>query len=80
MTLSAEPLKAANTAASQALSRPVKLKISSGGEANGTPKANGTTRKMGSSTSRVAEDPIVRKMQETFGAQIRTVIDYQNKK
>ena len=80
MTLSAEPLKAANTAASQALSRPVKLKISSGGEANGTPKANGTARKMGSSTSRVAEDPIVRKMQETFGAQIRTVIDYQNKK
>jgi DNA polymerase-3 subunit gamma/tau len=80
MTLGAEPLKVANAAASQALGRPAKLKISCGGEANGTPAATGPVRKPGASTSRIAEDPIVRKMQETFGAEIRTVIDYQNKK
>ncbi len=79
MTLGPEPLKAANAAASQALGRPAKLKISGGGEANGAPNGK-PVRKTGSSTSRVAEDPIVQKMQEVFGAEIRTVIDYQNKK
>jgi hypothetical protein len=79
MTLGAEPLKAANAAASQALGRPAKLKISSGGEASAPPNGK-PARRTGASTSRVAEDPIVQKMQEVFGAEIRTVIDYQNKK
>jgi DNA polymerase-3 subunit gamma/tau len=79
MTLGPEPLKAANAAASQALGRPAKLKISGGGEVNGTPNSK-PVRKTGTSTSRVAEDPIVQKMQAVFGAEIRTVIDYQNKK
>jgi DNA polymerase-3 subunit gamma/tau len=79
MTLGAVPLKAANAAASQALGWPAKLKISGGGEANGAPNGK-PARKTGASTSRVAEDPIVQKMQEVFGAEIRTVIDYQNKK
>jgi len=79
MTLGAEPLKAANAAASQALGRPAKLKISGGGEASGAPNGK-PVRKTGASTSRVAEDPIVQKMQEVFNAEIRTVIDYQNKK
>jgi DNA polymerase-3 subunit gamma/tau len=79
MTLGPEPLKAANAAASQALGRPAKLKISGGGEADGAPNGK-QVRKTGSSTSRVAEDPMVQKMQEVFGAEIRTVIDYQNKK
>src|SRR5258708_6514817 len=79
MTLGAEPFKAANAAASQALGRTAKLKITGGGEANGA--TNGKpAKKSGSSTSRVAEDPIVRKMQEVFGAEIRTGIDHQNKK
>jgi len=79
MTLGAEPLKVANAAAGQTLGRPAKLKISGGGEANGAPNGK-PVRKTGASTSRVAEDPIVQKMQEVFGAEIRTVIDYQNKK
>ncbi len=79
MTLGAEPLKVANAAAGQTLGRPAKLKISGGGEANGAPNGK-PARKTGASTSRVAEDPIVQKMQEVFGAEIRTVIDYQNKK
>src|SRR5882724_7065071 len=79
MTLGAEPLKVANAAAGQTLGRPAKLKISGGGEVNGAPNGK-PARKTGASTSRVAEDPIVQKMQEVFGAEIRTVIDYQNKK
>ncbi len=75
MTLGAELLKVANAAASKALGRPAKLKISSGGT-NGTSNA---PRKAGSSTSRAAEDPIVQRMREKFGAEIRTVIDYQKK-
>ena len=80
MTLGPEPLKAANAAATQALGRPAKLKLSGGGEASAAPNGKTPARRPGSSTSRVAEDPIVKKMQETFGAEIRTVIDYQNKK
>ena len=78
-TLGPELLKTANGAASKALGRPVKLKVSSGGTPNAAPNGK-PARPTGSSTSRVAEDPIVKKMQETFGAEIRTVIDYQNKK
>ena len=80
MTLGAEPLKVANAAASKALGRPVKLKLSSGGVAQDT---NGKTsaRSAGAgSKSRAAQDPIVKYVQEKFGAEIRTVIDYQNKK
>jgi DNA polymerase-3 subunit gamma/tau len=78
MTLGAEPLKIANAAASKALGRPAKLKISSGGT-NGTSNTPDPPRKAGSSTSRAAEDPVVQRMQEKFGAEIRTVIDYQKK-
>jgi len=79
MTLGAEPLKTANAEASQTLGRPAKLKITGGGKANSA--TNGKpVKRAGSSTRRVAEDPIVQKMQEVFGAEIRTVIDYQNKK
>jgi len=33
----------------------------------------------GSARSRAEQDPIVRSMQEKFGAEIRTVIDYRDK-
>ena len=79
MTLGAEPLKAANAAVSKALGRPVKLKLSSGGVA---PDTNGKSSRPagGAGKSRAAQDPIVKYVQEKFGAEIRTVIDYQNKK
>jgi hypothetical protein len=82
MTLGAESLKAANAAASKALGRAVKLKVVSCGPANGTPEGNGLplSARSGTSKNRAAQDPIVKYMQERFGAEIRTVIDYQNKK
>jgi DNA polymerase-3 subunit gamma/tau len=79
MTLGVEPLRVANAAASSKLGRPTKLRILPGGPANGT-SSNGTPRSPGSSKSRAAQDPIVKRMQEKFGAEIRTVIDYRDKR
>jgi hypothetical protein len=36
-------------------------------------------RNGGSARGRAAEDPVVRRMQEKFGAEIRTVIDHRDK-
>jgi hypothetical protein len=80
LTFGPEPMKVANAAASAALGRPAKLKIVSGGQANGTQRGNGAPRAAGSSKSRAAQDPIVKRLQEKFGAEIRTVIDYQDKR
>jgi DNA polymerase-3 subunit gamma/tau len=80
MTLGAEPLKAANAAASKALGRSVKLKLSGRGTAQDSNGKGATRTASGGSKSRAAQDPIVKYVQEKFGAEIRTVIDYQNKK
>ena len=80
MTLGAEPLRVANAAASQALARPAKLRVSGGGEANSAPNGKTAARPTGAAASRVAQEAVVQRMKEKFGAEIRTVIDYQNKK
>ena len=80
MTLGAEPLKAANAAATKALGRAVKLKLSSGGTAKESDDAKASRpARAGTGKSRAAQDPIVKYLQEKFGAEIRTVIDYQKK-
>jgi DNA polymerase-3 subunit gamma/tau len=72
---------AANAAASAIVGRPIKIVLASGVPASDSapvvvsrPAGNGA-----SARSRAAEDPIVRRMREKFGAEIRTVIDYRNK-
>jgi len=80
LTFGPAPMKVANAAASSALGRPAKLKIISGGQANGPQRGNGAPRAAGRSKSRAAQDPIVKRLQEKFGAEIRTVIDYQDKR
>ncbi len=80
MTLGTEPLKVANAAASTRLGRPTKLKVLAGGPVNGAASSNGAPRSVGSSKSRAAQDPIVKRLQEKFGAEIRTVIDYRDKR
>jgi DNA polymerase-3 subunit gamma/tau len=82
MSFGAEPKKISNAAASQSAGRAIRVKVVSGGKANATasPAAHrGTSRPSGSARSRAAEDPMVRYMQEKFGAEIRTVIDQQGK-
>ncbi|HSS98393.1 MAG TPA: hypothetical protein VLK33_15250, partial [Terriglobales bacterium] len=63
--------------ASGVLGRPVKAKILPGGTVQkvaSTPVANGGGR------TRAEQDPIVQKMKEKFGAEIRTIIDYKEKR
>ena len=80
MSLGPEGKRIAIAAASGALGRAVKLKVSPGASVqekkNGAPKlAPGPGGR-----SRAEQDPIVRRLQEKFGAEIRTVIDYRDKR
>jgi DNA polymerase III subunit gamma/tau len=76
IVVNAEAKRVATTAATAAARRAIKLKIL-GGAANGnqpsTPRAQSAP--VGSARQRAADDPIVRRMQEKFNAEIRTVID-----
>jgi hypothetical protein len=78
--MSAEPKRLANAAASAAMGRPGRVSVVSG-----TPSpTNGAAavvrpRNGASARSRAAEDPIVQRMREKFGAEIRTVIDHREK-
>src|SRR5262249_24853675 len=79
MSLGSDAKRLATAAASGILGRPVKLQVVTGG----TPQAvAGLARAAsnGSGRSRVEQDPIVRRMREKFGAEIRTIIDYREKR
>jgi hypothetical protein len=85
MSLGADARRLAVASASGLLGRPVKLKIVPGaavaatGKHNGSPKSNGASSGVGG-RGRAEQDPIVRRLQEKFSAQIRTVIDYKEKR
>jgi len=76
MVVNAEAKRIATTAATAVARRALKLKIL-GGASNGSqtvvPRAQSAPT--GSVRQRAADDPIVRRMQEKFNAEIRTVID-----
>ncbi|GAC1439588.1 MAG: hypothetical protein NVS9B5_06300 [Terriglobales bacterium] len=81
MSLGAEARKLVVATASGILGRPAKLKVLPGAV---TPSAASATRvpapSNGSGRSRAEQDPIVRRMKEKFGAEIRTIIDYREKR
>jgi DNA polymerase-3 subunit gamma/tau len=78
MTLGADARRLAMATASGVAGRALKLKvIPANGAASATtnrPSANGGGR------SRAEQDPIVRRMKEKFGAEIRTIIDYKDRR
>jgi DNA polymerase III subunit gamma/tau len=75
-----EPKRVANAAATAAAGRPVKVNVVSGVPAsNGAATQISRPRDGASARTRAAEDPVVRRMQEKFGAEIRTVIDHRAK-
>jgi DNA polymerase-3 subunit gamma/tau len=76
MLLVPDARKIINTAASAALGRAVKVQVV-GGATNGNSAP--TPRPARPGRSRASEDPVVRRMQEKFGAEIRTVIDHKEK-
>ena len=82
MSFTAEARRIAGAAASALAARPIKIQVEPGGvpQATAAPRqsSNGSARN-GSARSRAEQDPIVQRMQEKFGAEIRTVIDYREK-
>jgi DNA polymerase III subunit gamma/tau len=80
LMMGAEPRRVANAAASAALGRAVKVNVMSGVPAAGNGAATVVRPRNGASArSRAAEDPVVQRMREKFGAEIRTVIDHREK-
>ena len=81
MSLSSEAKRLAIASASGVLGRAVKLKVVPGATVTEN-KRNGATRPAGGpgGRGRAEQDPVVRRMQERFGAQVRTVIDYKEKR
>ena len=83
MAMGAEPRRIATAAASGITGRPLRLRVESAG-GNGSNKATRPVAAKGNGPGntgreRAADDPIVRRVQEKFGAEIRTVIDYRDK-
>ncbi|HLW88325.1 MAG TPA: DNA polymerase III subunit gamma/tau [Terriglobales bacterium] len=77
MSLGADARRLVMATASGVLGRPAKLRVAPSGK---PPAAAGPARSNGSGRGRVEQDPIVRRMKEKFGAEIRTVIDYKEKR
>ena len=79
MSLGADARRLAVASASGVLGRPVKLKVVAGAAVAAAPvKSNGTSG--GGGRSRAEQDSVVRRLQEKFGAEIRTVIDYKERR
>ena len=77
MSFTAEARRIASAAASGAAGRALKVQVEPGGIAQ--IQVAKRTAPNGTARSRAEQDPIVQRMQEKFGAQIRTVIDYREK-
>ena len=79
MALSTEAARVASGAASAAAGRTLKLKVHGGSNGITAPPAAPRPSGPGART-RAADEPVVKRMQEKFGAQIRTVIDHREKR
>jgi DNA polymerase III subunit gamma/tau len=80
--MNAEQKQVAHAAASAAAGRPLKMTLIGG---SAKPQGNGAAAQVVrprdgvSARSRAADDPVVQRMREKFGAEIRTVIDHRAK-
>jgi DNA polymerase III subunit gamma/tau len=92
ISLSSEARKLLTQEASRRCGRPMKLNISGGATSNGSvpgahtngASSNGASAEPGRNSGnpgtarqRALDDPIVKRMQEKFGAEVRTVIDHR---
>ena len=82
MSLGNDAKRLAIASASGVLGRAVKLKVISGAAVAPPQKRNGGPAPSSGvgGRGRAEQDPVVRRMQEKFGAEIRTVIDYRDKR
>jgi len=82
MSFTADARRVAAAAASGLAGRPIRMQVESGGATQAAAQQISAPRRAaanGSARSRAEQDPIVQRMQEKFGAEIRTVIDYREK-
>jgi DNA polymerase-3 subunit gamma/tau len=78
MAFRKEAEQVVNSAASAALGRQTRVKVIPGG--NGDSRASAPRPvSSGVARSRIAEEPVIRRLQEKFGAEIRSVIDHREK-
>jgi DNA polymerase-3 subunit gamma/tau len=77
MSFTADARRIGGAAASSLARKPIKMLVEAGGVAQAPPAVRRESN--GSARSRAEQDPIVQRMQEKFGAEIRTVIDYREK-
>jgi len=80
MSVSSEGRKIVAAAASGALGRPVKLQVLPGLTPQAGVPRPASSGSNGSPRGRAEQEPVVQRMREKFGAEIRTVIDYKQKK
>ena len=83
MSLGPDAKRLAIASASGVLGRPVKLRVVPGATVapQGNSRNGGPPLPSGpGGRGRAEQDPVVRRMQEKFGAQVRTVIDYREKR
>jgi DNA polymerase-3 subunit gamma/tau len=82
MSLGNDAKRLAIASASGVLGRAVKLRVVPGASVGSQPKRNGGPPPSSGSggRGRAEQDPVVRRMREKFGAEIRTVIDYRDKR
>jgi len=78
MSFTADARRVASAAASGLAGKPIKMLVEPGGALQATSPARRSSSN-GSARSRAEQDPVVQRMQEKFGAEIRTVIDYREK-
>ena len=77
MSVSADAKRLIIANASGVLGRAIKLQIVPGAKPATVPQRSAPHYANGSSRARAEEEPVVRRMKEKFGAEIRTVIDYR---
>jgi len=77
MSLGSEARRLIVATASGALGKPLKLKVVSGGSPPAAPPESASPNGV---RDRIEDDPVVRRMKEKFGAEIRTIIDYKEKR
>jgi DNA polymerase-3 subunit gamma/tau len=80
MSVSNEGRKIVIAAASGALGRPAKLQVLPGATPQAGAPRPASASSNGSPRGRAEQEPVVQRMMEKFGAEIRTVIDYKQKK
>ena len=81
LSISEEAKRSAAAAASRAAGRALRIKVTGTASANGGAKLAAKPVPSGpGARSRAAEEPVIKRMQEKFNAQIRTIIDHRERR